>query len=60
MSGSMYTTLLPHIGYIDIRAECTVLHSHCRVDQDRYMAFRTGDTVGHCYSTDHGIVVYIG
>ena len=32
MSGSMYTTLLPHVVYMDVRAGCTVLHSHCGVD----------------------------
>ena len=31
-SESMYTTLLPHVGHMDIRAGCTVLHSHCEVD----------------------------
>ena len=32
MSGSMYTTLLLHVGHMDVRAGCTVLHSHCGVD----------------------------
>ena len=30
--GSMYTTLLPHVGHMDVRAECIVLHSYCGVD----------------------------
>ena len=29
---SMYTTLLPHVGHIDVRVGCTVLYSHCGVD----------------------------
>jgi len=32
MLGSMYTILLPHGQHMDIRAGCTVLHSHCGVD----------------------------
>ena len=32
MLRSMYTTLLPHIGHMDIRAGCTVLHSRHEVD----------------------------
>ena len=32
ISGNILTILLPHDEHIDIRAGCTVLHSHCRVD----------------------------
>jgi len=31
-SGSMFTTLLSYVVHMDIRAGCTVLHSHCGVD----------------------------
>ena len=32
MSGSIYTTLLPHVGHMNVRTGCTVLHSYCGVD----------------------------
>jgi len=32
MSESIYTILLPHGQHMDVRAGCTVLHSHCGVD----------------------------
>jgi len=31
-SESIYTILLPHVGHMDVRTGCTVLHSHCGVD----------------------------
>jgi len=32
MLGSMFTTLLPHVVYMNVRAECTVLYNHYGVD----------------------------
>ena len=57
MSGSMFTTLLPHVGHIDVKAGCTVLHSHCGQTWDRHKAFRAGIEAGYCCNTDYNIFI---
>ena len=43
MLGSMYTVLLSHGQYVDVRAGCTVA---AQSTQGRHMAFRAGGIVG--------------